>query len=620
MNRTFLLGVALACACAAPASDSIDEPVPQVGGKGDYPTGNGTIVSTGNANAQLLGGFHYLYDKTTSSQCVASADNAQGPSFLVGDVQRKFHMRHVASRSELARELGIDIGLKVKYPPASVDASFGMLNSFSSSTNSASFLMTIAEEYHVTNKHPLRLTDDAVGALTTSPDAFIDKCGVHFINSVLYSSNVFLLITYTANSEQTASDIKAKLGASVGYGPGKVDVNAAVNVANASANDGVSVTVSLVGRGYRVDDRASIENTIQTLLTSAAGEDTDEGKAQAAQLVGEETYAIIDKIRVEMEDSVARDICRDAGVGKCADGSDAPGYHDNTKRAAKPTGVYLGFYDGLVPTDIGQQFENGELTDPFELARDKLTAVERFIKDYAELEERMTDVYGNEVNLFLRTPSAYKGHFNVAPPADPKLDTASLLATADAWQDLYYPNTPTQIGWHVEEAVHAARDCWEKASLDIEHECTDDDVRATETEQWKDLLVSLETYRDEGRILPVRFVVGAAVATQATAKDVCRDLDYMGLPVRLPTREEVLYLAPAVREGVINWTGRENHEVWYAQDEVGNPRCADKPDTPEPFYENTPQTGSRYMCAGKARLVQTVCVPTTGPFPLLQSP
>lgn len=615
-RRTRLLSSALTLtlalvgtACASP-DDELSDGGPvgedQEVGKADIPTGNGSVISTANGNARLHDGYHVLFDKT-HSECVAPlAEQQSAQPFVVGDVQRAFDLVFVNSRAELARELGIDLGLKVKYPAVGVDVGFGLLDNFASTTTSASFLMKITEEYFVRNNEDLQLNEVGVGALQEGANAFVRKCGTHYTNGLRYGGHLYVLITYKATDEQTANEIKANLGVDVGYGPGKVTGDMKAKLASHASRQGVNVTMRVSTRGFMIGESKANESVIENLLGGG---------------VNEQTFEMLDQIRVDMQKSVARDVCRDTGEGTCADGSTAPGYFANPQRLAKPSGVEIGFYDALPNADVDVDSVDG--VDPFELILTKLTAVERYIRDFAELEERMTEVYQSEIRPFESASTSRKAGFNVTPPADPLHDPRDLADVADDWIAEFYPQIGPQIGWGVQLASEAIVNCWTAASVSVEHECGEDGLPGYETEAWTKLEALLEEYRDEARILPLRYVVGPAVTTQKEARDACSDLELSGEAVRLPTRDEVQYLAPLVGFGNVKWKGTHPNEVWYqpAESYQGCADTAERKGYPHAFYENLPaHDGPEFRCAQPKRVIQTVCVPNSGPLPILAEP
>lgn len=599
------LALALLAGCAATDSnDSLPADAPDVAGKADIPTGNGAVIATGNGTVSLLSGYHALFDKS-HSQCVAAdTELSRGTPFLVGDLERRFEMVYVNSRAELARELGVDLGLKVKYPGVGVDVGFGLLNNFSSQDTSASFLMKISEEYFVRNRHAMQLTAGGVAKLGKGANEFVRTCGTHYVDGVRYGGHLYVLVTYQASDEKTAREIKANLGVDVGYGPGKITGDLKTKMQSNASRSDVNVTVRVASRGFQIRSGTEANSAVvQDLLAGG---------------INEETFKIMDQLRLDMQESVTRDICRDTGEGQCADGTEAPGYFDNAQRFAKPSGVEIGFYDVLPNADAG----DGE--DPFELILANLTRVERYVRDFAELEERMTEVYNNEIATFVNASTSHKAAFNVAPPADPVHDPTVLTDLADAWVDDFYPQTGPQIGWGVQKATEAIKDCWNAASVSVEFDCGGDNhLAATDTELWNELLEGLEDYRDTGRILPLRYVVGPAAKSLAAATAACDALDVAGEPVRVPTRAEVEVLAPLVGYGAVEWSGTGQHEVWY-RNHADSQACADNEERegyPNAFYEVDPAEGApRWRCAQENREIQTICVPNSGPLPIRNDP
>jgi hypothetical protein len=172
-------------------------------------------------------------------------------------------------------------------------------------------------------------------------------------------------------------------------------------------------------------------------------------------------------------------------------------------------------------------------------------------------------------------------------------------------------------------AIEAQQDCWSAAMIDPAHECTPEGKAATDTPEWNEVLAELETYRNTGRVLPVRYKVGASVK-RSLAEEECQDLSTPQLTYRLPTRTEVRQLAPLIGFGNIDWDGADPHEIWFVHP---NPteQC-DDPEYPHPFYRNRPEASSAYWsCAPWSTIIswrdiQAVCVPSSGPLALVDAP
>src|SRR5688572_16782416 len=156
MNKATLAlsSLLLACAIDEPAIDDDSWTDP---GKHDDASAGG-ITPTQTANARLLDGFNKLIDSNTDS-CLVPAQAT--PAYNVGDITKPFELYFISSKQDLARTLGIDLGLKVKYGPTSIGPSLQFLDSFQQSRSAIHLLVAARASYHVTNLRPVALTDDA---------------------------------------------------------------------------------------------------------------------------------------------------------------------------------------------------------------------------------------------------------------------------------------------------------------------------------------------------------------------------------------------------------------------------------------------------------------------------
>lgn len=580
-------GICLSTACIGSSTEEAEAP--------ETPTGNGARYATTNGNVELLNGIHTLFDRT-GGRCVAPA-GGQPMQVSVGATTSSFNLVHVSSREELARELGIDFGLKIKYGLTRANASLNLVNSFSRSSRSVSFLLEIDREYGVQNRSPVLLTDNAAQRLTGDLNAFAQGCGTNYVDGVRYAAQLFVLISYTADSESTASEIKASLGVKAGIGPVGVTGDLKSRLATNAQREGVSVNVRVVSRGF---DSGPSGGPTATLVADLVGGG-----------VNDQTFQKIDTIRGLMQDSLRRDVCNDAGQGQC-DGAPARGYAANALRFAEPIGVQLGFYGSADNAPAGA-------SEALQKMRTNLTLVERVMRDYGELLFRMEGAYRDEIDPFLLAPEARRAFYNVAPPAAPQHSPAELFRIGNEWRQKFYPQIGDPVGWEVQAVMEQMQNCWNRASESVSETCVPPGAdNAVEAEAFKHGLAELELYRDTARILELRVSIADSLLTHAEAEQYCNDLASPdGVRYRLPTPDEATRLAPLVGWGPIPLSTENPYEMSMM---TVDGRCSEDPSMPGAFFYAPPNAEPETWCAGPTRRMAAVCVPRSGPVPQLPDP
>lgn len=624
------LALALGLGAAGCAKDTDPDPLPPdpdfvgegggapAGGGADQPTGNGDILPTKNSNAFLLSGYHTLFDKTTNTPCVVPLDEPGVAAFTVGNVSETFQLAYVTSREELARELGIDIGLKVRYGPIAGEGALNFVNTFSSTSRSVTFLLEATQEYTVINRRGVLLTDDAVEGLGEGANSFTRTCGTNYVNGVRYGASLLLLITYKATTEESAMSMRAALGVDASAAASPVSGDIKMRLEQASMLEGVTVIVKAASEGMFLDPGQT------GLVEGLIGSSIDNG-----------LFDQVDAIRSTMAESVQRDACRDAGVGEC-DGEPAPGYFANTHRDARATGVYLGFYDSLP----NAKWE-GEV-NPFQQVRDRVSHVERFVRDYTEIQIRYEDIFFNEVKPFQDASPAQKTLYNIAPPGEPVRTSAELMDIAMELDDMFYPPQGSVVGWKMGEVIDRIQDCWDQASIDLFTSCTANDepyapagealpegeLEPEQTQQWNELYDLIGQYNDNFRILPISARAGTEAVIFPDAAAHCASLESDAeIQYRLATRQELALIAPFIGFGNVDWSGAfQPHATWYTP----NAANACPVDKPFPLYVNEPQEPeSDFRCieeidaswwefwADDEWHAVPICVPSTGPIPVV---
>jgi hypothetical protein len=156
------------------------------------------------------------------------------------------------------------------------------------------------------------------------------------------------------------------------------------------------------------------------------------------------------------------------------------------------------------------------------------------------------------------------------------------------------------------------------------------ELKADETKQWNELYAFFDDYENNKRILPLNMAVGEGAVTYKKAQQRCDDLaeslngklEAQGssarVVYRLPKREEVQWLAPAVSHGNVSWTdGDIPHGIWYQPTGGSQPCGADN----YPYFQNEPTANaSSFGCSVNDYWdddLVTLCVPAAGPMPLL---
>lgn len=589
MRRSIIgLGVVvcLTSACAGTGTEETGAP--------ETPTGNGTLFATKNANVELLSGIHTLFDRT-GGRCVTPSDG-QPMRVAVGATSSNFDLVYLSSREELARELGIDFGLKIKYGLTRANASLNMVNQFSRSSRSVSFLLKIGKEYSVQNRSAVGLTEAAAQRLTGDLNAFAQGCGTNCVDGVRYAAQLYVLISYTASDESTASEIKASLGVKTGIGAVGVTGDLKARLASNARREGVTVNVRVVARGF---DTGPSGGATATLVSDLVGAGVDDG-----------TFQKIDFIRGLMQDSVRRDLCHDAGQGQC-DGVPARGYANNSLRHAESIGVQLGFYGSADDAPTGA-------SEALQTMRTNLTLVERFMRDYGELLFRMEGAYRDEIDPFLLAPEARRAFYNVAPPAKAMRSPAELFRVANEWRQAFYPQIGDPVGWEVQAVMEQMQNCWNRAAESVTESCVPEGAdNAVEAPAFKHGLAELERYRDQARILELRVFVVDGLLGHADAIRTCNDqMSPDGIRYRLPTYDEAPLLAPLVGWGPISLDAEHPYEIAIQNREGDCPEAG----LPGSFYWAPPDHEPEYWCASPDRPLAVVCVPRSGPLPQLPDP
>ncbi len=570
------------------------------------------IRVTYNGDVALLGSYNELFDKSGDTACVAYEDGEMRAR--VSEPTRNLTIELVQQKEELARKLGVDLNVKARYAAIGGNAAVNLLDEFSNSENSVTFLLSASADYMVRdvagNEHSLVLTDKGLDALDGGAASFARKCGTHYVGGVRYGARFYLLINFKAQDHMAKTQMEASLGVD-GSIAGSGDIKSRLEQTAKMA--GVQVTVKTASSGFWLGSAPSAElvKALETLKVDAS-------------LFGAAT-----DLYFGMTKAVENEYCLDSGSGDC-NGAPSPGYFARTRRDTSVTGVQLASYHGLANAPVEHE--------TFALLKDRVDVINRFVRNYSEIHLRMDSIYLDEVKPFLDAPTHLKALYNVAPPGK-ALDTPEqVYQVAKELDELIFPPTGGVMGWLREDVHDRIVQCLEKVNVDITASCTAGDepvagvaggkeLDADETKAWNELYAFFATYHEQKRILPVQVAVGQWPVTYAKAQAHCdqlatnlnRELAKQGssktVVYRLATRDEVRFLAPSLSHANIKWTNADVlNATWYSP--VGANPCG----TDHPYFQSRPTGTAAYGCAVNDWWdddLITLCVPSSGPMPLM---
>lgn len=544
-----------------------------------------SVLDTDKTTLRPLSGYNSLLDEGYAP-CVDAAPGS-GPALSVGNVTEKFEISYVSSRVQLAKELGIDLGLGVKYGPASGRVDFGFLNSYNQSNTSVSFLLNAKQTYTVSNLRAAKLTEDALSLFQNEPDAFVQRCGDGYVEGLVFSAQLSVLLRFDAPTEETARQIKVDLagsgGATVAGQGAQIDANLKTKLVNNVRRAGVTANVVVASNGFLVSGNPH-----------AAAQFVPLGNG-----ITDETFTKIEQLRVAMGKSLLDDLCRDGlDGGNCSTGP-APGYERNRTRYAKPSSVLFAGYNRAVNAPVGGGSDN-----PYQRIQTKLRDAETYLRAFSNLQIKMENAYYNEIAPFLQATPEQRAVYNVAPPAKPLLKPQDVTATVEAWHAKFRPSDGLSMGAVVEQNYREANECWRNAVLGDYSVCLDGPADGKSA--FRAAAAELEAYTNTGRVLPLRYAKGNRGTYQAAQNSCARVKDIVN--ARFPSSDEVARLAPVVAS-----VARDG-KVWY-KDDAG--RC-DK----QPYFENTFSSSASveqsYKCYSpsfwSSQSLDAFCVPPNGAF------
>lgn len=572
--RIALLMGALACACVADDSgvdDEWSEP-----GKTDDPNSGG-VVATHAPEVRVLDGFHALLD-TTSGQCLELAGT--GPAFTIGAIEKRFELRFVKEKTDLAQTLGIDVGLKIKYGAGSGAATASFLDSFKQTRSATHLLVSARASYRVTNRRKVLLAPDAAELLASDPRTFLHRCGNFYVNGVEHEAQLFVMIRLDAQTEDAARTINTDLGLQGGTTTLGIDASIKGKLEQLAKRDDVTVEVSVLDRGFLTDGGTSA--MISSLLTNG---------------LDAMTFDKIDAVRRSMLDSLNADACRDGGMGLATCPGDRPGYADNTVRNAVPVRIDLRPYARATNAPLGGP------GSPYEVMRGLVDGANRHLRALSRDATRMDDIAQGELAPFLAASAARQTAYNLAPPAAPVFALDALVATAARYRDTFDPD-------HAGSPAAALHDeiarCWASALEGGIETCAAADTVAA-LPQTQAAEAALADYAANGRIVPLHFTV-AGVLRFDDGSNACASKAQ-----RLPTFDEAQRLALAI--GFADLPRTSETRLAFAAWHSDRTLCGSSQAT---TFSNVPGGAHGNVCTSDSLLsphpVTTLCVPAGGPF------
>lgn len=624
MNGTkkALWGLLTTLALWAPGCDAPEEDAAGNGGeagKADLPVSDAEIIGTSNNNLKLLFGWDFLHDSSTPTACVESL-GGPGKPVLVGQPDGAFDMAFVTTREELASQLELDLAVEATVNGVGVNSKTHLMNKFSRNRRAATYLLKVKSQYAVRTRHEVELSDSGLDALDNGLSDFFRVCGTHHVSGLRYGAELYVMITFKAENDATANELKQDLGVDAGSAiPGvSASSSVAAKLVQNSMREGVTVDVSVSVRGFGND--SSSDPVISRLVNDGITPDT---------------FMLLDGVFSSMKTSVAKDACRDAGRDECwtaqekADvgcgGSDeACGYFYNDVRNSVVTGVSAGMYNAM---SNWSEPEDGE----FQTALRRVQDNEDFLRSLGGLKERMNKVYYSEIRPFAESRGTDKALYNLQPEAEPAQSVDELVDIADEWANEFLPpstdGTSSLLGVSYQVVEKDWKDCFQATSDDQLFACGPGDVNVLiNSINYQMIEAKLLQYHDQGRIVPLGYwASNDALVNFNAAKSVCAEESNFGsrsnpIAGRLPTKDEALRLAPLVASGPLDWSDADiSHAIWYSSSLSDG--CGDGMMS---IMLAAPGEDPTFVCAEEGTVlgdeVLPVCVPQSGPAEEPQAP
>jgi hypothetical protein len=553
---------------------------------------NGGIIATRNPNVDLLGSYSTLFDKALPS-CLEIDGAARNEA---GSLSQSSELVYVNSREELARELGVDLDVQVKYAGVA-DGNLGMemLNKFNTSSSAVTMLLKYESSYLKVNRSTPRLTARGEEALSQGADAFYRDCGDRYVNAVRYGSSLYVMLTYETQDEDSANSLKAKLTGSGGNGAVSVDANVETTLVETASSSEARVTLTVKAAGARSNSTVSVSDLQAEGLTA-------------------NLFPKIDQMVADAAESLRNDLCHDGSGNNCSGAEE---------RVSAVTGLSVGFYDPLA-SDPG----------PLSTITEQTAAVKDFITHWTRIQERTRSIYDGEIAPFLAANAGQQARFQVLPPAEPVATVPELRNFVTRSDSDFFPET----GFFTSLVDSQIVECWNGASLSLSTDACDHGT-ADNVSAFSDIEEALFKYERDARVVPMRVRIGTEDKDDNEAADYCRSFNTESTTYRMPVlldsdlnaageivAGELAFIAPLVRFGNVEWNGDSTNEIWirHANPEALCQRLGEEGSVPA--YANDPATaGGRIVChsgsIGDFGHDNTViCVPDSGPVSSRNAP
>lgn len=564
----------------------------------------GEAIPTTNETLEIGGGYDLLFDRTTPSPCVRRVDG-QAPEVMVTSPHVEIVVDTVSTRDDLARSLGVDMGLHGAYGPVSGSASFKLLDEYSRSNRSVSFLLQVKEGYvaRTRNRSNVELTERAQELLATDLNRFVAECGTDYIDGIRFGAELFVMITFTAESEQDTNEIKTAIEMAARIPAVEAGGELSTTMSENATRQGVTTTIRAVANGFDLIETSTADG-------QCADIQGENGESLLATLVSEGVtpglFNHIDCIKDLMHQSVALDRCRDSGDGSC-DGAPSPGYHAVGLRHSGRTGVILGRYSAT---------QGAQDPAAFNYINTQRQQVELFVRDINRIRLRTRNVYLDDLRPFLEAPAEERPLYNVISPENVVRTMRELVDVVESWDTLFHPADEQRWGTVDRDLTGLIEACWETAALNLDHLCMTGVERADSLPECQNALAELERYENTSRIsrldaivLPEPVMFDDIVSLGSSAVVSCSEI---AVGYRLPTRSEVQLLDLLVLDGPVPWSPDAPSEVWYAD----TADCGDNLWDVNPTYHATEQ-GGEFLCVSRTTSRAAICVPSSGPVPAL---